>query len=127
MIGDGIKSRITIYISLIHCINMKPKDLVWSNFEVLENDNSKEQKAKCLSCNAIISARAPRLKSHILKCGNFESCGPSTPKKRTFSEMMVDSQNSSKGNLYTYLLCLDQNVDKFGSRSGPRMSGLICF
>ena len=77
---------------------MKPKDPVWSHFEVLENDNSKEQKAKCLSCNAIISARAPRLKSRVQKCGNFESCGPSILKKQTLSEMMIDSPNSSKGN-----------------------------
>ena len=61
--------------------NMKPKDPVWSNFEVLDSENSKEQKAKCLNCNAIISARAPRLKSHLQKCGNFESCGANTPKK----------------------------------------------
>ena len=52
---------------------MKPKDPVRSNFEVLENDNRKEQKAQCLHCNAMMSARAPRLKSHFQKCENFDS------------------------------------------------------
>ena len=55
-------------LHFIYCINMKSKDQAWSNFEVLENDNSKEQKAKCLDCNAIISARAPRLKSKYPDC-----------------------------------------------------------
>ena len=92
---------------------MKPKDPVWSNFEVLDNDNSKEQKAKCLSCNAIISARAPRLKSHVQKCGNFESCGPSTLKKQSLSEMMIDSPKSSKGNyLYKYMLTFSYRLDQ---------------
>ena len=33
---------------------------------------TKEQKAKCLDCNAKVSARAPRLKSHVQKYENFE-------------------------------------------------------
>ena len=33
-------------LHFINCLNMKPKDPVWSNFEVLEN---KEQKTKCLN------------------------------------------------------------------------------
>ena len=60
-------------LHFIYFINMKPKDPVRSKFEVLENDNSKEQKAKCLNCNAMMSARAPRLKRHVQKCGNFDS------------------------------------------------------
>ena len=51
---------------------MMSKDQVWSNFEFLESDQ-KEQKAKFLNCNAIVSARAPRLKAHIQKCGNVSS------------------------------------------------------
>lgn len=61
---------------------MKQKDPLWSNFEVFENDNNKEQKAKCLSCNALISAKAPRLKNYVQTCKNLESCGPNTSKKR---------------------------------------------
>ena len=36
-------------LHFIYCINMKPKDSVLSNFEVLESDNSKEQKANVLT------------------------------------------------------------------------------
>ena len=52
----------------ISFVNMKHKDPVWSNCEVLDSENSKEQKAKCLNCSAVVSAQAPRLKSHLQKC-----------------------------------------------------------
>ena len=34
-------------LHFIYCINMKPKDPVWSNFEELENDNSKDSGIFC--------------------------------------------------------------------------------
>ena len=45
---------------------VKHKDAIWSNFELIEDGSN--QKAKCLNCSGLVSARSDRLKVHLTKC-----------------------------------------------------------
>ena len=45
---------------------MKPKDPIWNFYTVLEDD--KKPSARCKDCNAEVSVKVLRLKSHREKC-----------------------------------------------------------
>ena len=46
----------------------RPKDSVWAMFE-----RSQDQKAKCKNCQALVSSKADRLKSHLNRCSPKEN------------------------------------------------------
>lgn len=66
---------------------MKPKDPIWSFYTILEENN--KTSAKCNDCNVIVSAKAPRLRTHIEKCLSTKSPKPS--QKRPFAELDEDN------------------------------------
>ena len=46
---------------------MKPKDPIWKYFSLVE-EGEKIKTAICKVCDAVVSAKAERLRSHRLKC-----------------------------------------------------------
>ena len=49
---------------------MKPKDPIWRYFNLVE-EGEKIKTAMCKVCDAVVSAKAYRLRSHRLKCLGF--------------------------------------------------------
>ena len=61
-------------------------ELIWSNYQEIIEINCKT--ITSIRFDALLTIQhTERLKSHVQKCVNFESCRPNTTKKRTFSDV----------------------------------------
>ena len=45
-------------------------DAVWQFFTKVEDPDGKVRQAKCISCDTKVSAKADRLKKHLIKCSS---------------------------------------------------------
>ena len=65
---------------------MKPKDPVWNFYSVL--DDEKKKTIRCLDCNAKVSAKVLRLRTHREKCPELiKNKTKSKPVKRPYDQI----------------------------------------